>query len=103
MCTAGTTGGSAAARLPLAHLADHPAAAKALAVALAGVTAAAGVQLPGPLLVLERLDGQKALLVRRLWVLRGASSGRDGGGACCLGRCRCWLPGVRCAAGDEDK
>ncbi len=46
------------ARLPLAHLADHPAAVRALAAALAP-----GVTLEG-LVVLERLESHKLLLVR---------------------------------------
>jgi hypothetical protein len=58
VCPAGSGAAPAKAKLPLAHLADHPAAVKALAEALVP-----GLQLPG-LLVLERLEGQKVLLVR---------------------------------------
>lgn len=55
----GAAGGPVQAKLPVAQLADHPMAVRALVAALVP-----GVRL-APLLVLERLEGQKLLLVRR--------------------------------------
>ncbi|PRW20900.1 RRP5-like protein [Chlorella sorokiniana] len=57
-------------RLEIAHLADHPAAASALAAALT-----VGSQL-GPLLVLQRMEGAKQLrLSRKGCLLEGAAAG----------------------------
>lgn len=70
----GTPPGAASApaigRLELAHLADHPAAASALAATLT-----VGSQL-GPLLVLQRMDVTKQLrLTRKACLLEGAAAG----------------------------
>lgn len=70
---AGTPPGAASTpaigRLELAHLADHPAAASALAAALT-----VGSQL-GPLLVLQRMEGAKQLrLTRKAAMLEGAAA-----------------------------
>ncbi len=60
----------AVGRLEVAHLADHPAAASALATALT-----VGSQL-GPLLVLQRVEGAKHLrLTRKAAMLEGAAAG----------------------------
>lgn len=68
--TTGSAGGAALGRLELAHLADHPAAAAALAAALAP-----GARL-GPLLVLQRLEGARQLrLTRKTSLLEGAAAG----------------------------